>query len=286
MSNINPHLSSHLFRLPAEIRSEIYFLTLTSTAPIIDPTFGPSVRSRYKSIPPFGTGLLRGCRVVNAELDIQPLYTTNDFAFTSPGIYADFLDALPEKHKRLFKAVRLDIRGNVRCNETDDGEHDGAITVVPQQVLAWSHYLICSPDRQLNGPRFCLQHGQVHLTAHVPPLTKIVLDMCELKRTAARNYEAPGVMPPTRDTVARAYVSAHQDGGLRIAQWKWWEDVLHGIPAEVEVWLRRLDRENQVREVEVPVGVCSRDPQREYERREVLREWWFREFDREGESRW
>ena len=281
---MNDQKQCSLFRLPAEIRAAIYLYSLISlNDPIMDPTIGKSaVRSKHKSIPPFGTNLLSTCRKLYDEVDIRPLYTSNEFIFTSAWICSDFLTLLSEKHKCYLTQVTFDFRS---ISSSNSHHQPGRINT--ESLHDWSHYLKCAPaepgHRSASHPGYCRkQTNRPHLLQpHIPPLRTIVLDLCELQRLLA-------VPPAMMMDVA---IPVKKNSRKRKALWGcWWDYCWSGSMAigrrGSELRLRRLDEKGLVREVSVPVGMWSDDEERERERRRVLEEWCALEFGWQEGSGW
>ena len=172
---MNPQSQCPLFRLPAEIRSEIYLLTLISPQnPLIDPTIDKdAVRSKYKSMPQLGASLLSTCRRIHNEIDIWPLYALNEFVFTQPAYCWSFLAGIPEKNKSLVTTITLDLRENIA--ETLGNTGGAAI----DSLNEWSHFLTCSYPDHPNEPRnlYCRRPAPQNISAHVPPIRTIVFDL-------------------------------------------------------------------------------------------------------------
>ena len=280
----NPQPQCHLFRLPAELRSHIYKLTLTSNAPIIDPTIGPlSSRSKHKSIPPLGVDFARSCRRIYNEVDIRPLYTSNEFVFTEPSICSNFLIALSSENRALISSVTLDLRENM--NEEAAKRASGPW----DRIQDWAHFLACSNSdtrfpsmKQVVGDLYLWTcQNTFHFYAHVPPLRSIVLDICELQRTIEKVLAAYPSLPKPGATVEEL-VAQRDDVSRQAVLWTWWEMYSFRVPATacgLEVcWLRKLDKNGEIRTVQIPVGVWSQDIEHDCRREKVIKEWWKEEY--------
>lgn len=219
----NPQLNSPLFGLPAELRAHIYFLALSSSSPIIDPTIGPCDTSEHKTMPLLGTALFRTCQMMRAEVDSRLLYS-NEFSFTRPRIASNFLLRLPDCSKILLTTLTFDLRENV----TSDGDIDS------RRVDGWRGSLTFS--REGNRPGFLSFFG-LHLLVYVPPIRNIVFD---LRRAQEKRAQANVPKP--------------------LAIRGWGADVHIGIAAADagigagSVCLRCLDRQGKVIEMTLSSG--------------------------------
>ena len=244
---MNPQVDCPLFRLPPELRAQIYFHSLTSASPILDPAIGPHILSEHKSVPTLGTTLARTCHRISDELDFRPLYHSNEFSFTQPATASHFLDNIPPQYKTGLTALTLDIRANVaKC----DGQPNF------RQLRRWSHYLCCSVP-VLRSCKICERHGSLHRLTRTLPLQTVVLDLCEAQRTLGQ-------------VTGLGRVGTHR------ALWSWCYDCGTGMPATargVVVKVRLLTGgDGEVKEMQVP-GRWSEDLRREDERVEALRRW-------------
>jgi len=127
--------ASTLFRLPGELRHEIYKHSLTSPSPIIDPCvpsrIGPTIRSHRHYTPPLAVALLRTCRRILHEAPAELLYTENHFRFTTSTHAHRFFRSLAPKQAALIHNVELDLF----FQQID--------TTVRRE---WSRYLAWAPD--------------------------------------------------------------------------------------------------------------------------------------------
>ena len=164
---------SPLFRLPIELREQIYQLALTAERPFTDPRIGPLIRSPYTDRPPLGVAILRTCQRVYAEVDISFLYLHNTLRFTSPKLISAFLDRLPPKHRHLLSGITCDLR---TLNPSD------ALVGGAEPLAEWTHYLHCTRDRH---PRLlaCRRFDDV-LQLHIPPprLKWVAFDVTTLQQ--------------------------------------------------------------------------------------------------------
>lgn len=257
-----------LFRLPPELRLDIYHLCLLGSSPILNAGLPSETKHRRggprhvdKEIPALGTALLRTCRVIRSEVDIRPLYQENEFIFTKPRIAANFLTRYSNEYKPCVTAVTLDYREFFSTTE-------GCPNAI--QTSDWSDYLCCS-DGEAFLRRFNCSHGS-HLVRNLMAggLRTVILDFCHAQRLAAQWR------------VSRTSVPIINDAKVASAMRSWWEDCLSGIPATghgVKVWIRLLDSEGRVKQVEVP-GRWSPYKQRERKRVQALQEWFDETFDR------
>lgn len=122
--NLQPQ--SALLSLPAEIKHQIFGLCLTSDHVITDPTITDQVPS--KDVPSLGVALLQTCRTLYHEVDRRPLFTRNNFRFTTIDSAATFLNELEEDYRQSVHDVEIDVR-NV---------HSDRLAREWKQYLAWA----------------------------------------------------------------------------------------------------------------------------------------------------
>ena len=229
----NPQLSSPLFRLPPELREEIYTLCLTSASPITDPTIDFAIRPKHKHVPPLGTPLLRACRRIHQECDALPLlYQQNTFRFTRPSIASDFFIRLSPQNRALIDAVLVDLR---LCLQ-----NEGFGSTNDLLAMEWVHYIDC-PTCQPSGPRTCqcMALGSIHLASTLPHLRRLTLDIVEVQKGAA------GIAEAQWDLLGRFLSGIFDESCYRLATLK--------------IWIRGLDVKNEVVEVAAPLlgGGCG-----------------------------
>lgn len=227
-----------LFRLPAELRSQIYCLCLTAGTPIIDLAIGSSTNnSKYKHIPPLGRSLLRTCRRIHAEVDIRPLYSSNEFSFTHPYVTKCFLSHLPAQFKPLVTDITLDLREFFSTG----GERNTL------NIRRLDDFISCDCS---GNPTIAHCHpAGPHLYRHTPPrgpVKTVTLDICTAQLRAAKK-PVPDLQTPA---------SACRPSG--IGYWGyWWEDNLWAVrersESGVRVRVRWLDPKKLVREGELPL---------------------------------
>lgn len=179
---MHPQDQSPFFRLPAELRAEIYGLSLSSDQPIVEPLPGRNTSCTHSiahSMPPLGTGLATTCQRINAELDLRPLYSSNTFVLTSPQQSTAFLKSLPDHHKTLIKNLTIDLR---TCID-DDG------CFVPDREVDWFEYLACPLTHfRTRNDTHCSSATCSHLHLDLPHLERVTIDVrAALRKSLSRS---------------------------------------------------------------------------------------------------
>jgi hypothetical protein len=137
---MNSQCESLLFRLPGELRNQIYTLSLTSPYKISDPSIQPnhtSNNNKHRVLPVLGTPIIRSCKRIYYEISLSSLYTQNAFRFTSATIAHKFFSALSKQTAALIKEVEIDLR-NVSDN-------------YPSVESEWTHYLTYASNPFVTG---------------------------------------------------------------------------------------------------------------------------------------
>ena len=170
----NQHQSPLLRILPTELLDLIIEFSLTSSDPITDPHFPPSLSRRvfackpdHASLPSLGVPILRTCRRIHSQVSFKCLYANNTFRFTSPCMLASFFTILPESKRNQIKHVSLDLRPDFP-------------NLCPGHKLAdWIDYLslpVGSQIRKVDLYRGC---GHYPLRADLDSLQVLTIDLTE-----------------------------------------------------------------------------------------------------------
>ncbi|KAI9700894.1 MAG: hypothetical protein M1820_006655 [Bogoriella megaspora] len=108
---------SHFLLLPAELRHKIYFYTLTSPAPFIDPCHYnrdslQTIKSPFHDIPhDINLSLFLVCRQIHAEASLLGyLHRYNTFQFTTVTHAHTFLSRLPKSTREQIRIVGINLR--------------------------------------------------------------------------------------------------------------------------------------------------------------------------------
>jgi hypothetical protein len=140
---MDPQLNSPIFsKLPGELRNAIYAFASTSQTPITDPSnpsckSGQAIATQHHQIPALGFALQRTCKRVYNELGTYPLYTLNNFRFTSATSAHRFLISLPKEQAVLIRDVEVDLR------DVSDRH--------PSVEREWVQYMSWATDSTVNG---------------------------------------------------------------------------------------------------------------------------------------
>lgn len=181
-----PQNQSPLFRLPTELRLEIYALCLISQDPIIEPL---PQRKRFlnghmnytdaRNLPPLGASLAATCRRIHKELDLRPLYRDNTFVFSTPLQANIFLSPLNPRHRDEITTITIDLRACL----------DGNGEATPSRELGWYEYLACPTTHyRSNNNTHCTTLACQHLLFDHPNIQHVVLDArAALKQALSRS---------------------------------------------------------------------------------------------------
>lgn len=192
MSLSSPILSqdqSPLFRLPPELRLEIYRLCLSTHETITDPAgeLSPTGQGKryspYRHVPVLGIALRRTCQRIRAEVPLAPL-CENHFTFTRAGEISSFLETLARMALPVFgiplastpaptlRAFTISLLATPLHPTSADG------TPSHPTATEWLHYLSCPAPHLHHSRQWC--RGVPTLAPSVPKLEHLTLDLAGL----------------------------------------------------------------------------------------------------------
>ncbi|KAH0161070.1 hypothetical protein KCU67_g6478, partial [Aureobasidium melanogenum] len=138
-----PQTPSPLFRLPGELRNEIFDLALTPSTPIVDPRWDTTIKPEHHQITSLGIALLRTCRAIYLEANDSVPLKKGDFVFTRVAYIQAFFSRLSlaqASHVRHISISKKRLQGTQRCiaSRVQPSPTNGFITcAVPVEPTCW-----------------------------------------------------------------------------------------------------------------------------------------------------
>jgi hypothetical protein len=158
-------------KLPGELRNAIYALALTSQTAITDPSNPPcksglAIATYHHNVPSLGIPLQRTCKRIYYELCTYPLYSSNNFRFTSATSAHRFLTSLSNEQAAQIRDVEIDL------TEVSDRH--------PSVEREWVQYMCWETEKSTNGI-WAKKIGGLRIDA--PSLKTMRLNIEEWQRT-------------------------------------------------------------------------------------------------------
>jgi hypothetical protein len=172
MNSINkevlPQTRSPLFKLPGELRNQIYDLALTPTTPIINPTWNTTLKPRHHQLPHLGISLLRTCRAIYLEAhDSTPLKKGN-FIFTRVAHIQSFFSRLSLAQGSYIHHITIDLREAAVGDTVLQTEQSASV------ANEWIHYFCCTRGVHMMGA-WCADLST--LKCDIPYLRSLCFDL-------------------------------------------------------------------------------------------------------------
>jgi len=163
-----PQTHSPLFRLPGELRNEIYDLALTPSTSIVNPSWNTKIESQHRQIPSLGVALLRSCRAIYLEANGSVLLKKGDFVFTRVAHIQAFFSRLSLAQASHVRRITIDFR--------DTASGDTALQTEQQATMAkeWMHYFCCTRGAHMLGA-WCADLST--LRSDIPYLRSLCFDL-------------------------------------------------------------------------------------------------------------
>lgn len=163
-----PQTHSPLFRLPGELRNEIYDLALTPTTPIVNPSWNTNDEPQHRPIPSLGVALLRSCRAIYLEANDSVPLKKGDFVFTQVAHIQAFFSRLSLAQASYVHHITIDFR--------DTASNDMGLQSEQGSIIAreWIHYFGCTRGAHMLGA-WCADLST--LRTHLPYLDSLCFDL-------------------------------------------------------------------------------------------------------------
>ncbi|KAG9948103.1 hypothetical protein KCU85_g5225, partial [Aureobasidium melanogenum] len=163
-----PQTRSPLFRLPGELRNEIFDLALTPSTPIVDPKWDTTIKPEHGQITTLGIALLRTCRAIYLEANNSVPLQNGDFVFTRVAHIQAFFSRLSLAQASHIRHITIDLK--------DAASGDRALQSEQSATIAneWVHYFCCTRGAHMLGA-WCADLST--LTSDVPYLRSLCFDL-------------------------------------------------------------------------------------------------------------
>ncbi|KEQ59255.1 uncharacterized protein M437DRAFT_78384 [Aureobasidium melanogenum CBS 110374] len=163
-----PQTRSPLFRLPGELRNEIFDLALTPSTPIVDPKWDTTIKPEHGQITTLGIALLRTCRAIYLEANNSVPLQNGDFVFTRVAHIQAFFCRLSLAQASHIRHITIDLK--------DAASGDRALQSEQSATIAneWVHYFCCTRGAHMLGA-WCADLST--LTSDVPYLRSLCFDL-------------------------------------------------------------------------------------------------------------
>ncbi|KAH0360154.1 hypothetical protein KCU65_g9545, partial [Aureobasidium melanogenum] len=140
-----PQTRSPLFRLPGELRNEIFDLALTPTTPIVDPRWDTNIKSEHHQTSRTGVALLRTCRAIYLEANDSVPLKRGDFVFTRVAHIQAFFSRLSLAQASHIRHITIDLKEAASGDRALQSEQSAAI------ANEWVHYFCCTRGAHMLG---------------------------------------------------------------------------------------------------------------------------------------
>ncbi|KAG9841403.1 hypothetical protein KCU98_g6035, partial [Aureobasidium melanogenum] len=163
-----PQTHSPLFRLPGELRNEIFDLALTPSTPIVDPRWDTTIKPEHRQITSLGVALLRTCRAIYLEANDSVPLKKGDFVFTRIAHIQAFFSRLSLAQASHVRHITIDLKDAASGATTLHSEQSAII------ANEWIHYFCCTRRAHMLGA-WCADLST--LGSDIPYLRSLCFDL-------------------------------------------------------------------------------------------------------------